>query len=97
MNSSEPAEMKLALKYSQRERYLSRALWELVHIKVQGDPALQTEEAAATVPVKDRLVCQIGCFAEEHQQVSVQKPDNTVRKRVIMMSSPYPYICSTWL
>lgn len=77
------------MKHSQLGRDLGRTLWELVHIKVKGDPALESEKAAAAVLVEDWLLCQIGCFAEEHQQVSVQKPDNTVRERVIAISSPY--------
>lgn len=80
--------MKPGIKHSQLGRDLSRTLWELVHIKVKGDPALESEEAAAAVLMEDRLLCQIRCFAEEHQQVSKQKPDNTARERVIRMLRP---------
>lgn len=45
--------MKLAMKHSQLGRDLSCTLWELVHIKVKGDPALESEKAAAAVLVED--------------------------------------------
>lgn len=61
-------------EHSQLGRDLSGTLWQLVHVKVEGDAALQAEEAAAVVALEDRLCRQIGRFAEEHQQVPVQKP-----------------------
>lgn len=63
-------------KHSQPGRDLSGALWQLIDIEVKGDAALQAEEAAAAVAalLEDRLLCQIGSFAVEHQQVPVQKP-----------------------
>lgn len=66
--------MKLIIEHSQLGRDLSGTLWQLVHIKVEGDATLQAEEAAAAVLLEDRLRRQIGRLAEEHQQVSIQKP-----------------------
>lgn len=40
---------------------------------MEGDAALQAEKATAAV-LEDRPLLQIGRFAEEHQQVPVQKP-----------------------
>ena len=68
---------KAIIKHSHVGRDLSSTLWQLVHIEVEGHAALQAEEAAAAVLLEDRLLCQIGCFAVEHQQVPVQKPDST--------------------
>lgn len=55
----------------------SSTLWQLIHVQVEGDTALQVEEAAAAAAaalLEDRLLSQIGCFAEEHQQMPVKEP-----------------------
>lgn len=63
--------------YSQLGRDLSSTLRHLVHIKMEGDAILEAEEATAAVLLEDGLHRQIGRFAEEHQQVSIQKPGQT--------------------
>lgn len=62
------------IKNSQLRRNLSSTLWQLVHVEMEGDATLQAEEATAAVVLEDRPLLQIGRFAEEHQQVPVQKP-----------------------
>lgn len=70
-----PSEMmKLKNSPSQLGRDLSSTLWHLVHIKMEGDAILEAEEATAAVLLEDGLHRQISRFAEEHQQVSIQKP-----------------------
>lgn len=68
---------------------MSGTLWQLVHIEVEGDAALQAEETAAAVVLEDRLCRQIGHFAEEHQQVPVQKPGRTAREWLIILRMKY--------
>lgn len=46
---------------------------------MKGNPTLEAEEATAATLLEDRLLRQIGRFAEEHEQVAVQKPDNTAK------------------
>lgn len=80
--------MKLKISYSQLGRDLSCTLWHLVHIKMEGDAILQAEEATAAVLLEDGLHRQIRSFAEEHQQVSIQKPAQT-EEWLIMFQRKY--------
>lgn len=77
--------MKLKINHSQLGRDLSSTFWHLVHIKMEGDAILEAEEATAVALLEDGLHHQILCFAEEHQQVSIQKPGQTEEERLIMI------------
>lgn len=76
--------MRPTITHSQLGRDLSGALRQLVHIEVERDAALQAEEAAAAL-LKDGLLGQIGGFAEEHQQVPVQKPRSTASETSLLL------------
>lgn len=88
--------MKLIIKHSQLGRELSGTLWQLVHVEVEGDIALQAEEAAAAAALlEDGLLRQAARFAEEHQQVPVQKPESTAWEWLIILHLKYVHRCST--
>lgn len=76
---------KPIIKHSQLGLDLRGSLRQLVHIEVEGDAALQAEEAAAAALLEDGLLGQFGRFVEEHQQVPVQKPERTAGELLTMM------------
>lgn len=62
---------------SQLRGHLSCTLWQLVHVEVKGDVALQAEEAVVASLLKDGLCFEFSRSAEKHQQVPIQKPGST--------------------
>lgn len=95
-NSKQGAERRRNGKHADPEAphshprgHLSRTLWQLVHVEVKGDVALQAEEAALAALLKDGPGSEFSRLAEKHQQLAIQKPGGTGRQ------SSSPAACSS--
>lgn len=71
---------------SQLGGHLSRTLWQLVHVEVKADVALQAEETAVARLLKDGLCFEFSRLAGKHQQVPIQKPGSTGRQSLATLA-----------